>query len=233
MLNRQWNKFVFNLFFFIFKAAARIWPPLGTGLDKSSFRHILVFSTAGIGDSLSDSPAIKALKETNPQARITVVAHRRRSLIAAHNPFIDELILYRKGFMAFLKNYLLLKRKHFDLVVILRANDPDVWPLAYLINRKAVVSCPVMTRMDFLISHPVILPNWDFTHGVEQTLDIVRNAGADTHDKRMVFKVTDDEIRDIDEKLSQMGIQGRHLVAFQVGGGKRGGYRDWGYANYI
>ena len=233
MLNRLLNRFVFNLYFFIFKAAASIWPPVDTVLDKASFRRILVFSTAGIGDSLSDSPAIRALKETYPETIITVVAHRRRSLVAAHNPFIDELVLYKKGFISFIKNYLLLKRRHFDLVVILRANDPDVWPLAYFINRRAVVSCPVMTRMGFLISHPVILPDWDCTHGVEQTMDIVRYAGADTKDRGLVYEVSNDELKNIEETLAGFGVSGRHIVAFQVGGGRRGGYRDWGYANYI
>jgi len=233
MFNRQWNKLIFNLFSATFRSAARVAPPLCGELDKSSFRRILVFSTAGIGDSLSDSPAIKAVKETYPQASLTVVTHKRRALIAAHNPFIDELILYRKGFLSFVRSAFLLRGKKFDLVIILRANDPDIWPLAYLANRKAVVSCPVMTRMGFLISHPVLLPDWDFTHGVEQTLDIVRYAGADTQDKRMVYEVRDDEMKKMDEMLAGLGLQGRQIVAFQVGGGKRGGYRDWGYQNYI
>jgi ADP-heptose:LPS heptosyltransferase len=233
MLNRQLNKLVFNLFSAAFRFAAYFAPPLRADLDRATFQRILVFSTAGIGDSLSDSPAIKAVKETYPKARLTVVTHRRRALIAAHNPFIDELILYRKGFLSFIRNAVRLKRRKFDLIIILRANDPDIWPLAYLVNRKAVVSCPVMTRMGFLISHPVLLPDWDFTHGVEQTLDIVRSIGADTLDRRMVYEVSDDEMKKMDEMLARWGVQVRHLVAFQAGGGKRGGYRDWGYRNYI
>jgi ADP-heptose:LPS heptosyltransferase len=233
MLNRLLNRFVFNLFFYIFKVAARIAPPVGGELDGTAFKRILVISSAGIGDSLSDSPAIRAVKETYPLACVTVLTHKRRALVASHNPYIDELVLHKKGLISFIRNALYLRRKAFDLVIVLRANDPDIWPLAYLVNRRAVVSCPVMTRMGFLISHPVILPDWDYTHGVEQTLDIVRRAGAETGDKGMVYRVTDDELRDIDEKLRRMGIKGRNLVAFQVGGGRRGGYRDWGYANYV
>jgi|WetSurMetagenome_2_1015567.scaffolds.fasta_scaffold00094_41 ADP-heptose:LPS heptosyltransferase len=233
MFNRLWNKFIFSLFYYIFKVASSIAPPVGAELDRTSFRRILIISAAGIGDSLSDSPAIRAVKETYPQAAVTVLTHKRRALVASHNPYIDELVLHKKGFISFIRNALYLRNKGFDLVIVLRANDPDIWPLAYLVNRRAVLSCPVMTRMEFLISHPVILPDWDHTHGVEQTLDIVRHAGAGTEDKGMVYKVTDDELRDIDEKLREMGLQDRPLVAFQVGGGKKGGYRDWGYANYI
>jgi ADP-heptose:LPS heptosyltransferase len=233
MFNRLFNKFVFSIFFYIFRIAARIAPPVGGELDRSSFRRILIISSAGIGDSLSDSPAIRAVRETYPLAAITVLTHKRRALVASHNPYIDELVLHKKGPISFIRNALYLRKKSFDLVIVLRANDPDIWPLAYLVNRKAVVSCPVMTRMGFLISHPVILPDWSHTHGVEQTLDIVRYAGAVTVDKRMVYKVTDDELRDIDERLGRMGLRDRQLVAFQVGGGKRGGYRDWGYANYV
>jgi heptosyltransferase-1/heptosyltransferase-2 len=49
----------------------------------------------------------------------------------------------------------------------------------------------------------------------------------------MVYEVRDDEMKKIDEMLAGWGVQGRQLVAFQVGGGKRGGYRDWGYRNYV
>jgi ADP-heptose:LPS heptosyltransferase len=232
MLNRFLNRVVFNLFYYIFRTVARIAPPVKGEINKAAVKKILIFSTAGIGDSLSDSPAIRALKESCPQARITVLAHKRRRLVAAHNPYIDELVPYRKGLLSFIKNYFSLKKNKFDLVVIMRANDPDIWPLAYLINRRAVVSCPIMTRMGFLISHPVLLPNWDNMHGVEQTLDIVRYAGADIKDKGLVYEVSVDELKNIEETLAGLKVLDRYLVAFQVGGGKRGGYRDWGYAKY-
>lgn len=217
----------------VFSALASFRPPEKAALDPTVFRKVLVFSAAGIGDTLSDSPAVRALKETYPQVSLTVVTHRRRALIAAHNPFIDHLVLYRKGFFSFFRLLFMLKKQGFDLIVILRANDPDIWPLAYSINRRAVVSCPIMTRMGFLISHPVMIPKWDDTHGVEQTLEIVRAVGADTVDKRLVYEVSPQEREDIGRRLAEMGIAGRPLVVFQVGGGKRGGYRDWGYQNYV
>ena len=229
----MWNRFVFSLFYIIFKALKFLLPSKRIDLNNLRPGKILVFSTAGIGDTLSDSPAIRALKETYPEARVVVVTHRRRAQLVEHNPFIDEIITYRKGFLTFLITFCMLKSRGFDLVVVLRANDPDIWPLAWLVNRHALVSYPGMTRMNFLISHPVRIPEWSSLHGVEQTLEIVRYAGADTEDKRLVYKVRREEMEAVQKMLLEMGAGGRDLVAFQVGGGKRHSFRDWGYKNYI
>lgn len=229
----MWNLLVFYSFYYVFKVLHSIFPGTKKDLSTGKFRKIVAFSTAGIGDTLTDSPAIRALKESYPHAHLTVVTHRRRAEIAKHNPFIDELILHKKGFLYFLKTIFLLKMKQYDLAIVLRANDPDIWPLAWLVNRHALVSCPVMTRMDFLISHPVMLPEWDHTHGVEQTLDIVRYIGADTKNRRLIYHVKDEEMREMEGLLTKLGVQNRDLVAFQVGGGTRGNYRDWEYRNYI
>ena len=159
-------------------------------------------------------------------ARIMAVTHARRAMLVEHNPMVDSVALYRKNPIAFFK--VLKKLRHFkpDVIVMLRGNDPDLWPLAYLVNRHAIVSCPVMTRFKFLISHPVELPEWDRTHGVEQTLDIVRALGADTQDKQLVYEVKDWEANAVFEKARAMGLDLRQTVVFQLGGGARSLWRD-------
>lgn len=226
----MWNRLVFCLFYGVFRCLHRIWPPVSAPLPRKPAR-ILVFSMAGIGDSLSDSPAIRALKETWPDSRVTVVTHVRRQLVVSHNPFIDERVPHRKSPVLFWRLWRRFRRERPDLVVILRANDPDIWPLAYLINRRAVVSCPRMTHFGFLISHPVPIPAWDQTHGVEQTLEIVRAAGADTAEKGMIFEITPEETRQIKERFSAWLGQ-KPLIVFQAGGGKRAYWRDWPPSHY-
>ncbi len=228
----MFNRLVFQIFHFVFRLAVRWRPSRPADLRQRPLRTILVFSAAGIGDTLTDSTAIRALKESFPKARLLVLTHRRRAILARHNPFIDEVLLYHKSLLRFLMLARELRRHRPDVVVVLRGNDPDLWPLAWLASPDAVVSCPIMTRFDFLISHPVSLPEWDRTHGVEQTLQIVRALGADTRDHRLVYKVSDVEKFQTTTWLASEGIDSQSMVIFQVGGGRRSRWRDWPVEHY-
>jgi len=228
-----WNRIVFFCFYNLFSWLNRLRPAVPVDLSRQSFKRILVFSTAGIGDTLTDSVAIRALKESFPNSHIQVVMHRRRLALGLHNPFIDELIAYHKGPFSFFRLYRKLTRPHPDIIIILRANDPDIWPLAFLVNRHAILSTPIMTRFGFLISHPAAFPEWDTTHGVEQTLGLVGRIGASTEHKGLVYQVTDKELITARRQLEAMGVGDKVVVAFQVGGGRRGSYRDWSAERYI
>ncbi|MDD2708698.1 MAG: glycosyltransferase family 9 protein [Verrucomicrobiae bacterium] len=223
------NRLVFHLFQSVFHRLSEKYPPTPSDLRGRPLKKILVFSAAGIGDTLTDSVAIRALKESFPQAQITVVTHRRRAALVRHNPFTNRVILYHKSIFRFFSLALSLRRDGYDAIVMLRGNDPDLWPLAYLVNRHAVVSCPIMTRFGFLISHPVSIPAWDQTHGVEQTLEIVRSLGAQTKDPRLVYTVQQEERESI---RRQLGSDPRPLVVFQTGGGRRSAWRDWPAEHY-
>lgn len=227
------NRFLFNLFFAVFRILSLLRPSKPRDLSKRNFQNILVFSAAGIGDALTDSVAVRALKETFPKARLIVVTHRRRSAIVRHNPFADEVVLYHKSFARFVTLARELRKRRPEVVVMLRGNDPDLWPLAWLVNRNAIVSCPIMTHFKFLISHPVSIPDWDRIHGVEQTLEIVRSLGADTRDRRLVYQVRDVERAQIRDKLIHRGVQGKSMIAFQLGGGWRSIWRDWPVEHFI
>lgn len=228
MINRLLFSFYYRLFWFL----ARWYPPKPVELHPRNFRNILVFSAAGIGDTLTDSVAVRALKESFPQAQLIVVTHRRRASLVQHNPFADKVVLYHKSLLHFLTLVLELRKKRPDVIVMLRGNDPDLWPLAYLVNRHAIVSCPIMTRFKFLISHPVEIPSWDRTHGVEQTLAIVRHLGAAIQDRRLIYRVMQDEKERLQAKLVRWGIHNNPRVVFQVGGGRRSVWRDWPISHF-
>jgi ADP-heptose:LPS heptosyltransferase len=223
----MWNKFVIFCFYVFFRLWSRLFPARPVNLSQIKRERILVFSAAGIGDTLTDSVAIGALKESNPLAKIIVVTHTRRAMLVEHNPCAGSIVHYRKSLYHFFKLVKKLRALHPDVIVMLRGNDPDLWPLAYMVNRNAIVSCPVMTRFKFLISHPVEIPEWDQIHGVEQTLRIVRALGAETQNKKLIYAVKEWEANAVFEKAGQMGIDLRQTVVFQLGGGWRSTWRDW------
>ena len=196
-------------------------------------RSAVVFSTAGIGDTLSDTPAIRALRESFPACRITAVVHRGRRALLEGNPNIDRLIPHAKGPVSFLRTLIAIRKECPDTAVTLRANDPDIWPLAYLSGARVIVSRPQMTRFPFLVNLPVQVPDWLERSGVQQTLELVRALGADTADARMQYVVPETARRSVASLLQSRGLDGAGLVAMQVHQSPRLAFRDWPVEHFV
>jgi ADP-heptose:LPS heptosyltransferase len=119
-----------------------------------------------------------------------------------------------------------------DAILHLRGNDPEPRCLSFRIDPDVTVSVPNMTRMSYLCAHQVVQPDWDATHGVEQTLRIARYVGADTREPHLVYAVHDEDRARMEEKLRRLLIGARPRLVLQIGGGKRGSWRDWPVERY-
>lgn len=232
-LERAWQRFVLETLRLGCRAALAIRPLPPVDGKPPSPRSVVVFSTAGIGDTLSDTPAIRALRESFPDCRITVVVHRGRRAVLEGNPNIDRLIPHAKGPVRFLRTLLAIRAERPDTAVTLRANDPDIWPLAYLSGARVIISRPQMTRFPFLVNLPVGVPDWMERPGVEQTLEIVRVLGADTADPRMDIVVPAAARASIARRLAAHGLDDRILIAMQVHGSPRLSFRDWPVERFV
>jgi ADP-heptose:LPS heptosyltransferase len=195
--------------------------------------RVLVFTCAGIGDTLTDSVVFKALRETFPEAHLAAVTHRRRRLLLEHNPYVNQIFLFHKGPLTFWHLQRELRAAGpWDAILHLRGNDPEPRCLSYLVDPDVTVSVPNMTHLDWLCGHHVAQPDWDATHGVEQTLRIARYIGADTKEPHLVYTVRDGERSQLEEKLRATGIGSKRRLVMQLGGGRRASWRDWPVARY-
>jgi len=217
----------------IFRALARRRPPKARPIQLGPKSRVLCFTCAGIGDTLTDSVVFKALRETFPEAHLAAVVHRRRRLLLDHNPHVNQVFLFHKGPRAFweLKKELRASGP-WDAILQLRGNDPEPRCLSFLLDPDVTVSVPNMTRLSDLCGHQVIQPDWDVTHGVEQTLRIARYVGARTPEPHLVYAVTEEETAQINEKLRRMMVGARPLLVLQLGGGRRASWRDWPIERY-
>jgi heptosyltransferase-3 len=107
-------------------------------MELQNIRRIGVFKTRNIGDVLMITPALRALRETFPEARITAIVNSGTELILAHNPHIDDLVVYPRtpegstlGLFArarkelhFLRE---LRRRCFDLTIGFTDGDRAAW----------------------------------------------------------------------------------------------------------
>jgi heptosyltransferase-1 len=215
----------------IFGALARRRPPQARPIRLASDSRVLVFTCAGIGDTLTDSVVFKALRETFPGLHLAAVVHRRRRLLLEHNPFADRIFLFHKGPFAFWKlQRELRKAGPWDAILQLRGNDPEPRCLSFLVDADVTVSVPDMTRLSWLCGHRLEQPDWDATHGVEQTLRIARYVGADASEPHLVYQVREEERMRMEKKLGDVGPRPR--LVLQLGGGRRASWRDWPVIRY-
>jgi ADP-heptose:LPS heptosyltransferase len=217
----------------LFRSLARRRPPQARPIKLEQRARVLCFTCAGIGDTLTDSVVFKALRETFPEAHLAGVVHRRRRLLLEHNPYVDQVFVFHKGPLAFWRLQKELRAAGpWDAILQLRGNDPEPRCLSYLVDPDITVSVPNMTRLSELCGHQVVQPDWDATHGVEQTLRIARHVGASTQEPHLVYHVHEEERARVDEKLRRMLIGSKHRLVLQLGGGRRAAWRDWPMKRY-
>lgn len=86
------------------------------------YQNILVIDLAFIGDVILATPAVRALHESFPQARITMLTVPLTEPIARMNPYVDDVLVYdkkgrEKGLLGMLRMARRLRAHRFDLAV--------------------------------------------------------------------------------------------------------------------
>jgi len=195
--------------------------------------RVLVFSTAGLGDSLLDSAGIRGLAESFPGIHIEAVVHHRRRDIAAHNPLLKKLHFLRKGPPAFLALWLSLRRRGpWDAVLYFSCHDPEARCLGYLLARDATIGPGWRTTMPWACAKNIDEPALRRAHLAAQAVRVAVEAGASGETARMVYEVAAADREALDRKLSALGFPRGPGVIFQLGGGGAA-YRDWPAAHFV
>lgn len=217
----------------IFSALAERRPPVAAPIALNSRSKVLIFTCAGIGDTLTDSVVFKALAETFPGIHLAAVIHRRRKVLAEHNPYCKAVFTIQKGPLAFWRLHRQLKAAGpWDAILQLRGNDPEPRCQSFLLNPDVTVSVPNMTKYGWLCGHTVVQPDWDETHGVEQTLRLARYVGADTKEPGLVYEVRPEERESCERRLKELGVGSKPRLVMQIGGGRRAHWRDWPVSHF-
>jgi lipopolysaccharide heptosyltransferase II len=149
---------------------------------------ILLIRPDHLGDLLFTTPALRALREAFPQARITCLVGPWAEAVVAGNPHIDEIMLCpfpgftRQTKKSVVEPYVILGRygrllrgKDFDLAVILRFDHWWGALLAYLARIPRRVGHDIAEVKPFLTD---AVPYVSGRHEVEQNLALVEAMGG-------------------------------------------------------
>jgi lipopolysaccharide heptosyltransferase II len=163
--------------------------------------HVLAVRLDNLGDILMTTPALRALKESVPGRRVTLLASRAGARVARHIPEIDSAIGYDAPWMKHasaspavdLEMCRQLADAHFDAAVIFTVYSQSALPAALLCHLAGI---PL--RLAHSRENPYhLLTDWvrdpepgeGVRHEVRRQLDLVAAVGARTGNERLSFRV--------------------------------------------
>ena len=184
---------------------------------KNIFKKILVVRTDRIGDVVLTTPVLKALRDNYPQSHIAIMVSPYAREIVEGNPFIDEAIVYDKdtkdkGIWGFWRFVLSLKKKRFDLAIILHTKKRT-----NLITYFADIPKRIgyhNKKFGFLLTDKIKDTRaLGLKHEVEYCLDILRNLGLEVKDKMPYMPLTQEARAWVESSLKEQGIQKEDRIA--------------------
>ena len=149
------------------------------------YRRVLVTRTDRLGDVLLSTPVIKNLRDQMPSAYIAMMVQESVADVIRGNPYIDEVITLdkrgrHKGLFGFLKFAKKIKRKKFDLALILHPTV-RVHILLFLVQVKERIGYDI--KYGFLntrkLKHTKQLGE---KHESDYALDFLRELGFSDYD---------------------------------------------------
>lgn len=188
-----------------------------TRRQKNHFSRILVVRTDRIGDVVLTTPVLKALRENYPHAHIAMMVSPRTKELIEDNPYLDEVLVYDrekkdKGLLGFWRFVLALKRKRFDLAIVLHTkNRLNLITYFASIKRRAGYK---NNKFGFLLTDKLTdTRHLGIKHEVDYCLDILRKLGLKINDKIPYVAVKKKDLDSVGSMLNAQGIGADNKIA--------------------
>lgn len=191
-------------------------------------RRVLLVRLDNLGDVLMSTPAFAAVRESLPQASLTLLAAPAAWALAPHlGPWLDEVIAFDAPWVkagdaalprardalggaerALLRR---LGRAHFDAAIVFTVCTQSALPAALLCRMAGIPLRLAHARENpyGLLSHWVpdsdqIAP--DMRHEVRRQLDLVATVGLRTADERLRFRLDPADAAPLARRLAAAGL---------------------------
>jgi ADP-heptose:LPS heptosyltransferase len=220
-------QFVFRIILFFDKRLRD--PEKRDDIDYKNIKRILLVNTTALGDTLLSTPAIRTAREKFQDAYIVSLVHVKQEEILKNNPRIDELILYPGKYKGLIRLIQTLRKKKFDMVVVLHANDPDIVPLVYLTGARYRAGW-AESKFSFLFTHTFKRPEGERIHTINQRLGIVKSVGIESDGVEMEYFFDEEDGSYADKFLRENDISAADTL---IGIHPFGSLKSKSWPNYI
>ena len=140
---------------------------------------MLVRGVNWIGDAVMTLPALKALRKTYPESKISLLVKPSVAAIFEKDPSIDEIILYEERFQGAFGKFMLfqrLRKKHFSRAILFQ-NAFDAALITFLAGIPHRMGYSRDGR-GFLLTKPILFNDDDRKmHHIDYYLNLLRSLG--------------------------------------------------------
>ncbi len=169
-------------------------------------RNILIIKLRHVGDVLLSTPVLRALRETYPDARLTMLVNRGTEGVLAHNPDVNDILFVEKGsFRSQVEFVLGLRKKRFDCVVDLTDGDRSAL-ISLAVGAPVRVGFNAEHRWRGLLYSAVAKPRPTDRHRVEYDLSTLRALGLDPKPGTPAVYVSQAEAQTVEQWLQEAGL---------------------------
>ena len=179
------------------------------------YKKILIVRLDKIGDLVLSTPAIKAVHDAYPNSHITVLVRPYAREIVDGNPYVNEIITYdkaggEKGFLKNIRFILNLRKKRFDLALILHPkNRTHIFLFLAGIPERVGYDKKLGILLTKKIPH---IKQYGLKHEIDYTLDLLRYVGIEPKDKSLHVPIKKESEKKISDIFTKNGISGTDLV---------------------
>jgi heptosyltransferase-2 len=205
--------------------------------------NILVVKLADIGDLLTITPALRALRLRYSAARITALVTPHTAPLLESNDSVDATILFPKGIFdqrsALLRPDALLRAgalgrelraRRFDAVVLLHHLITGWGTVKYRALLGAIaapIRVGLANRTIGFLTHHAQDRGFGARHEVDYWLEVVGCLGAHNLEPRIELHLTQEELEVADRRWSILGLDDHDVVAIHPGSGAFSLARRW------
>lgn len=155
-------------------------------MELQNIRRLAVFKMRNIGDVLMITPVLRALHETFPEAKISVIVNSGTEAMLANNPHIHEVLVYRRDKkkrglarlgeeIAFARE---LRKRRFDLTLGFTEGDRTAWYSLFCgAKYRFGVLRGVSESRPLAYTHPLYPPRGLVLHEVEKHFRMLSDGG--------------------------------------------------------
>lgn len=217
-----------------------------TAIAGLSPRNILVVKLADLGDLLTATPALRALRTRFPAARITALVTGHTVSLLDGNDAVDATIEFPKvafdhprelitpaaipKILAATRLGVQLAVAQYDVVILLHHLITS-WGRAKYRALLAATRAPIRVGLDNgtgrFLTHAVLDEGFGGRHEVDYQLDVVGLLGARIEEPRMELPLTADELRDGSRFWERVSLDPHRTAVVHPGSGAFSLARRW------
>ena len=183
-------------------------------------QSVLVAVTTALGDSICFTPALTALRDRFPRARIVGLFHRAFADLYRDDPRLDGVIPYWGKYARWHRTLRALRAVRCELALAPYISEPDVIPLIYLGGSRIIFRTPGRdTIYRFMVANPELLRQGPTPeHALKQAATMLRHLGCPLPDLSPRLHVTAGARERVAGWLRAQGVGGNvRLVALHPG----------------